>query len=166
MKNHTGPFIVMGVSGCGKSTIASQLAGSIGAEFLDADDFHPAANIQKMAAGIPLTDEDRWPWLESLNHTLRERDDEGRPVVLACSALRQAYREVLSRSFERVVFIYLAGSKDEIQSRLESRSGHFMPAKLLDSQFAMLEEPADAIRVSIAQSPEDMIAEILARLAE
>jgi carbohydrate kinase (thermoresistant glucokinase family) len=161
MTDSRAPFIVMGVSGCGKSTIAQLLAESIGADFIDADDFHPADNKTKMAAGVPLDDSDRWPWLDALNKLLRDRAAHRQTTVLACSALRQAYRDVLARELETATFIYLAGSKAEIQARMEARSGHFMPSTLLDSQFATLEEPTDAIRISIVQSPEKIVAEIL-----
>ena len=164
MTDSRGPFIVMGVSGCGKSTIAQLLAESIGVEFLDADDFHPTANKTKMATGVPLNDCDRWPWLDALNKLLRDRAAQSQTTVLACSALRQAYRDVLAQELETATFIYLAGSKAEIQARVEARSGHFMPSTLLDSQFATLEEPTDAIRISIAQSPEKIVAQIRASL--
>lgn len=159
-----GPYLVMGVSGCGKSTIASLLAASLNALFLDADDFHPEANKEKMASGNPLTDEDRWPWLVLLNQTLRTHHMAGQPVVLACSALRQTYRDILVRDLDEAVFIYLAGTKQEIQSRLEARSGHFMPPTLLDSQFATLEEPSNAIRVPISHSPGQIVDEIMSQL--
>lgn len=159
-----GPFIVMGVSGCGKTTIASQLASRCGGVFLDADDFHPPENKAKMAAGIPLTDEDRAPWLETLNHTLRDAVESPTPTFLACSALRQRYRDVLARDLPTLQFIYLAGTKDEIRTRMEARAGHFMPPALLDSQFATLEEPTDALRVSIVQPPDAITTDILTRL--
>lgn len=162
MTDSRGPFIVMGVSGCGKSTIAQLLAQSIGADFLDADDFHPAANKTKMAAGVPLDDSDRWPWLDVLNMLLRDRAAQSQTTVLACSALRQAYRDILGWELKTATFIFLAGSKSEIQARMEARSGHFMPSTLLDSQFAALEEPTDAIRISITESPEKIVAEIRA----
>lgn len=155
----------MGVSGCGKSTIAQLLAQTYQAIYLDADDFHPAANKQKMAAGIPLTDEDRWPWLASLNHVLLDHATQGKSVFLACSALRQVYRDVLSRDLANIVFIYLAGSLEEIHARLQARSGHFMPPALLDSQFATLEEPTEAIRVSITKSPQEIVLEVESQLA-
>jgi gluconokinase len=150
--NVTGQFIVMGVSGCGKSSIAAELAAATGGEFLDADDFHPPSNKEKMAAGIPLQDEDRWGWLDALNAELKSRPS-GTSLFLACSALRKAYRDRLSAGLPGLRFLYLQGSKELIRSRMESRSGHFMPPALLDSQFAALEEPlpGEAVIISIDQ---------------
>ena len=134
----------MGVSGCGKTSVASLLASRTYGRFLDADNFHPPANKAKMSAGTPLTDEDRWPWLEILNRELRTHADANRPVFLACSALRQTYRDHLSKDLPTLRFIYLKGSKELIRQRMQSREDHFMPAALLDSQFAALEEPEGA----------------------
>lgn len=159
-----GPYIVMGVSGCGKSTIASQLALTTQGLFLDADDFHPAANKTKMAAGIPLNDEDRQQWLELLNTTLKTHLLAGTTTFLACSALREKYREILKRDLPGVVFIYLRGTPEEIGARLATRAGHFMPPALLDSQFTTLEEPTDAIAVSINQPPADIVRDVLVAL--
>ena len=142
-------FVVMGVSGCGKSTVAEILAQETGGVFLDADDFHPPANREKMAAGIPLCDEDRWGWLEILNHELKTREGSGKPLFLACSALRQVYRDRLSEGLPYLRFIYLKGSAELIRSRMASRENHFMPTSLLDSQFATLEEPRDAMIADI-----------------
>lgn len=154
-------WIVMGVSGSGKSTIAKALAKRMGGVFFDADDFHPAENRQKMADGIPLTDDDRRGWLDALNTELKQHNTTVPPVFLACSALRQGYRDRLSRGLERVGFIYLKGTKECIRRRLESRRGHFMPASLLDSQFAILEEPRDAIVVSIEHPACEIVKAIL-----
>lgn len=143
-------FIVMGVSGCGKSSVASRLASRTGGLFLDADDFHPPENVAKMAAGIPLTDDDRWPWLEALNRELKSQAQDGRTVFLACSALRQVYRDRLADGLPTLRFIYLKGSKELIRQRMQSRENHFMPPALLDSQFSILEEPQDAIVADIA----------------
>ncbi len=156
--------IVMGVSGCGKSTVASLLASRLHGEFLDADDFHPIANKQKMASGIPLTDDDRWGWLDALNAELKSRESTGTPVFLACSALRQVYRDRLAAGLPTLQFIYLRGSKELIWSRLSARHDHFMPTALLDSQFATLEEPVNAITVEIDGSPETIVEKILLRL--
>jgi gluconokinase len=153
-------YVVMGVSGCGKSTVARFLADRVGGEFRDADDFHPPANKAKMAAGIPLTDDDRWGWLDTLNAELRTLTTSGRDVFLACSALRQVYRDRLSSSLPFLRFIYLQGSKECIRQRIESREGHFMPAALLDSQFATLEEPTDAIVVSVEMPLPEMIVQL------
>jgi gluconokinase len=158
-------FVIMGVSGCGKSTIAAEMARATGGEFLDADDFHPAANKEKMAAGIPLQDEDRWGWLDVLNAELRSRKDNPQPTFLACSALRRTYRDRLRKDLNTLSFVYLKGSKDLIRSRIESRVGHFMPPALLDSQFMTLEEPTDeeALVLSINQSQKEIVSEFLRR---
>ena len=159
-----GPFVVMGVSGCGKSSVAEKLAKATGGSFLDADDFHPSANKAKMASGIPLTDEDRWGWLDTLNEVLRKRSDDTAPTFLACSALRRVYRERLAAGLPELRYLYLKGSKELIRSRMESRSGHFMPPALLDSQFAALEEPTEAEAAIIPIDPpvEEIVTGILA----
>jgi gluconokinase len=145
-----GPFIVMGVSGSGKTTIARALAERTCGVFLDADDFHPPANREKMAAGIPLTDADRLPWLDALNAALRQSTfTSARPIFLACSALRETYRQRLSTGFDSVRFIYLKGSAELIRARISAREAHFMPASLLDSQLATLEVPGNAIIANI-----------------
>jgi carbohydrate kinase (thermoresistant glucokinase family) len=154
----------MGVSGCGKSSVASQLAARVGGVYLDADDFHPPANKAKMAAGHPLTDEDRWGWLDAVNAALREQAAAGRTVFAACSALRQVYRDRLSVGLPGLRFIYLQGSEELIRERLNHRTNHFMTAALLDSQFATLEEPTDAVTVSIDATLEAVVDEILRRL--
>jgi gluconokinase len=160
-------FVVMGVSGCGKTSVAERLAGKTGGLYLDADDFHPLANKTKMAAGIPLTDEDRRPWLDILNAELRRLAPSGtRPVFLACSALREAYRERLAAGLPALRFIYLKGPEELIRQRLVARKDHFMPAALLDSQFAILEEPAKAITVDILRPLPDIVDTILAAIAE
>ncbi|MDD5260390.1 MAG: gluconokinase [Methylacidiphilales bacterium] len=159
-------FVVMGVSGCGKSSVADLLAKKTGGQFLDADSFHPAANKSKMAAGIPLTDEDRWDWLDTLNHELkRQAASSARPVFLACSALRQAYRDRLADGLDHLRFIYLKGSKECIRARLETRQNHYMPPTLLESQFATLEEPEDAILVDIERPLAEIIGNILPQLS-
>jgi gluconokinase len=150
----------MGVSGSGKSTIGFQLAQRLGWEFRDADDDHPAANVAKMQAGIPLTDEDRAPWLAILAQRIARAGETGQSLVLACSALKQPYRDQLSGGAKGVRFVYLKGDKTQIADRMEKRQ-HFMPPTLLDSQFAALEEPTDAIVVSIAQTPAEIVDEIV-----
>ncbi|HEY8901384.1 MAG TPA: gluconokinase [Chthoniobacterales bacterium] len=161
----TGLFIVMGVSGCGKSSVASLLADRTGGLFLDADDFHPAANKAKMAAGIPLNDDDRWPWLDALSAELRAQAAAGRTVFLACSALKQTYRDRLVAGNPSLRFIYLKGSRELILGRMQARENHFMPPALLDSQLATLEEPVDAITVSIEPPLEAIVDEALRRLS-
>ena len=150
-------FIVMGVSGCGKSSIARALARAHGGLYLDADDFHPASNKTKMAQGIPLTDEDRWPWLDILRGELAKGAASGKPFFLACSALKQKYRDYLSEGQEGLRFVYLKGSFELIRDRMAERKDHFMPVKLLESQFAALEEPLDAIVLDIARPVDELV---------
>ena len=138
----------MGVSGCGKTTIGRALADAMGWAFLDADDFHPEANVAKMRAGTPLTDDDRWPWLDRLAAEMSAINARGASAVLGCSALRQAYRDRLARA-GGVRIVYLKGDRATIEPRLAARAGHYMPPSLLTSQFAALEEPANAIVVDI-----------------
>ena len=157
-------FVVMGVSGCGKSSVARELAAATGGEFLDADDFHPASNREKMTAGIPLRDEDRWGWLDTLSRELKGRRDLPRPTFLACSALRRIYRERLSSGLDGLVFLYLQGSVACIKARLEQRKNHFMSPGLLESQFAILEEPEEGVTVSIDQPLSDVVEELLRRI--
>lgn len=159
-----GRFVVMGVTGCGKSSVARELARATGGEWLDADDFHSKTNLEKMKAGIPLTDEDRWYWLGALNETLRKHPGDAPPIFLACSALREVYRERLAEGLGDLAFIYLKGSKELIRSRLEARTDHFMPVKLLDSQFATLEEPQRAVILDIAFPLTELVSQALTRL--
>jgi gluconokinase len=156
-------IVVMGVSGAGKTTVGRALADSLDATFLDADDFHPPANVAKMRAGQPLDDADRAPWLARLHAELARRAARGEAVVLACSALKQAYRERISLDLD-VRFVHLTGSREAIAARLASRSGHYMPPALLDSQFAALEAPADAITVDVDAAPDAVAARIHAAL--
>jgi gluconokinase len=157
--------VLMGVSGCGKTTVGRALAQEFGWTFVEADDLHPPANVAKMASGIALTDEDRWPWYDRIVLELRRLADHGRHIVLACSALRQSYRDRLADGGD-VRFVYLKGDAATIEPRLAGRKGHFMPASLLASQFATLEEPDDAIVVDIAQPVPTQVAAIARALRE
>lgn len=150
-------YYVMGVSGSGKSTIGKLLAEKLAIPFFDGDDYHPEANIKKMAAGNPLNDDDRRGWLETLNNLAIDNTAEG--VVIVCSALKQKYRDILTSTLlEKSSFIYLKGSYTEIWERLSKRDNHFMPAALLQSQFDTLEEPTTStIVVSIKNSPEEIV---------
>ncbi len=152
----------MGVSGCGKSTIGIALARHLGIPFFDGDDFHPDANVAKMSRGIPLDDNDRKPWLEAINEFAKEKVTKT-SLVIACSALKESYRKIISKEVNSQ-FVYLKGSKELIFSRMKSRENHFMPTALLDSQFATLEEPQNAIEVNIENEIEDLIVEIADKL--
>jgi gluconokinase len=160
--------IVMGVSGAGKTTIATLLAKRLGVAFEDGDSFHPPANVEKMRAGIPLRDEDRVPWLTAIAERIARLQDEGGHVVIACSALRRAYRDLLVRKGRNAMrFVYLKGDSDLIAKRLAGRHGHFMPPTLLDSQFATLEEPApdeNAITISVVEPPHRIVEYIVIAL--
>jgi gluconokinase len=143
-------LVLMGVCGCGKSTVGEALARAIGCRFLDADDFHPQANVDKMARGVPLTDEDRWPWLDILANELRRILAKGEHAVLACSALKETYRKRLKRAGD-VRIVYLKGDQATIAARLAARQHAYMPPTLLPSQLAALEEPTDALVVDIRE---------------
>lgn len=156
--------VVMGVSGAGKSTIGAALAAELGWRFLDADEFHPPQNVAKMAAGMPLADADRWPWLDLLNGKLRAIEKAGESAVLACSALKTSYRERLAAGIGRCEIVYLRGGIELIRERLARRSHRYMPASLLESQFATLEPPTHAIAVDIGGEPSAAVASIIARL--
>lgn len=156
--------LLMGVSGSGKSTVGSLLAARLGSTFLDADDFHPAANVAKMAAGNPLTDEDRVPWLEAIAARLGDMRSEQRAFVLACSALKQSYRSLLCQAAPGLEVVLLKGSPELIRERLSSRKGHFMSSALLDSQFEALETPAGAIQIGIEAPVDIVVVQILAAL--
>jgi gluconokinase len=164
----TAPAIVMmGVSGSGKSTIGAALAKRLDVPFRDADEFHPRANVEKMSTGIPLTDEDRWPWLDAIAAAIRAIPASG-GIVVSCSALRRIYRERILRAASRpVTFVHLDGTKAMIAPRMATRTGHFMPLSLLDSQLATLEPLAadePGFRVSIDEPPERIVANIVERL--
>jgi carbohydrate kinase (thermoresistant glucokinase family) len=157
--------VVMGVSGCGKSTVGAALAHALGWPFLDADDFHPPANVAKMAAGTPLTDDDRWPWLDRIVDALRQTTAAASGnAVLACSALRESYRERLALAGV-IRFVHLRGDHAIIAQRLAQRRHRYMPATLLASQFATLEVPRDAIEIAVDQTVDAQVAAIIAALA-
>lgn len=162
-------IVVMGVCGCGKSTVGIQLAERLGMAFVDADDLHPQANIDKMSRSIPLNDDDRWPWLDIVGETLAQNVSAKGGAVVACSALRQAYRDRITEAAgQPVLFVYLAGSYETISDRLNQRGGHFMPPALLKSQFETLETPNAgelAIEVDIRLSVDEIVEQIVQRLA-
>jgi gluconokinase len=155
--------VIMGVCGCGKTTVGRALADELGWAFLDADEYHPEANVAKMAAGVALSDDDRWPWLDRLSRELRTLHASGQHAILACSALRQSYRDRLASAGE-LKWVFLKGDAATIEPRLASRRGHYMPPSLLASQFAALEEPAAAIVVDIRQSISAQVAQIASGL--
>lgn len=160
-------LVFMGVCGCGKSVVGELFAREVGGLFDDSDAFHPPANVAKMSAGTPLTDEDRAPWLAALRARIVAQRGRSPCHVLACSALKQRYRDVLRGEDDatQLQFVYLHGSRELIGERMAARRGHFMPPSLIDSQFAALEEPADALWVSIDQPPEAIVREIKERLS-
>ena len=158
--------IIFGVSGAGKTTIGKLLAHELRWRFIEADDFHPAANVEKMRSGRPLTDEDRWPWLERLHEEIKRSIDVGESAVLACSALKRAYRDRL-RASEGVKFVFLRGDYALVEKQLRSRRHHFMNPDLLQSQFDDLEEPEsheDVLTVQLGGTPEEIVSEIKAKL--
>ena len=159
--------VFMGVSGSGKSTVAEAVNDRLGWEFAEGDDFHPPANVDKMAAGRPLTDEDRIPWLEALADWTRERDRAGTPTLMSCSALRRSYRDILRRGGEHTFFVHLAGDKGLLLERMNSREQHFMPPTLLESQLDTLEPLADdeaGMVLDVADPPQRLAEQVLRRL--
>ena len=157
-------LVVMGVAGCGKTTVSAALAERLGWPVADADDFHPPANVAKMRAGTPLTDKDRVPWLAAIREWLNQQDQD---VVVTCSALRRTYRDVLRGAEPRVRFVHLSGSRELLTQRMGARQGHFMPVALLDSQLATLEplQPdEDGVVIDIDASPEQIVDNALAQL--
>lgn len=158
-------FIMIGVSGCGKTSVGQLLARSLGWDFYDADDFHPPENVSKMANGIPLTDSDRAPWLASLHDLISSSLKADRPGVLACSALKERYRRQLMDDNEGVQLVHLKGSYDLIWSRMETRTDHYMKPHMLKSQFEALEEPVDALTIDIALPQEEIVQEIISNMS-
>jgi gluconokinase len=160
-------LIVMGVAGSGKSTIAEKLAERMGWRYEDGDKFHPASNVAKMSAGHPLTDEDRWPWLKAIADEIDRACKAGEDVVIACSALKHSYRDVLVHGRDDVRIVYLRGTQELIADRLAQRKGHFMPPELLASQFKTLEPPdpdENPLTVSIDASVEEIVDDIASQL--
>jgi gluconokinase len=164
---HTGLYVIMGVSGSGKSLIGAQLARALDVEFVEGDDLHPSENVTRMAAGIPLTDDDRHGWLVAIAARLRDAKRAGAGLVVSCSALKRRYRDLLrSVGTADVRFVYLAGSRAMLAERLANRRGHFMPPALLDSQLAILEEPSPDERAwvcDISQAPDVIVGDLVRR---
>ena len=162
---HTGIYVIMGVAGSGKTTIGELLARTLDIPFVEGDDLHPRANIERMAHGIPLNDDDRRPWLLAIAQRLREAEQSGSGLVVTCSALKRSYRDLLrSHGAADTRFVYLRGSQPTIAERLARRRGHFMPASLLESQFAALEEPGAEEHASVydvRESPEAIVADLV-----
>jgi len=161
-------IVVMGVSGCGKSTVASMLAQALGLAYLEADELHASDNIARMAAGIPLTDADRQGWLQLLSERIGQARARGQGLVVACSALKRAYRDILRQGASDLLLVYLHGSARLLAERMQQRQGHYMPPSLLGSQLAALEPPQpdeSSVTVDVAQSPEAMLQAVLAAAA-
>ncbi|MBB3950970.1 gluconokinase [Aureimonas jatrophae] len=160
-------LVVMGPSGVGKTTIAKLLSQQLGWHFAEADDFHPAANVEKMRAGVPLTDEDRWPWLRLMRDWITEQAASGENCVVTCSALKRRYRDILREAEAQVRFVELSGTPDLVGQRIAGRSHAYMPASLLTSQYATLEPLAadeDGVQASVERAPDDIVADALRRL--
>jgi gluconokinase len=160
-------IVVMGISGSGKSTLGQLLADHLNVPFEEGDAYHSEANVKKMAAGTPLTDEDRKPWLETLASAMREWDANGETRVLSCSSLRKSYRDIFRAATPNLRFIFLDGAKELVRARMAERRSHFMPVGLIESQIAALEVPdgePDVIRIDISRDPEAMAVELLAKI--
>jgi gluconokinase len=147
-------IIIMGVEGTGKTTIGKMLAQKLGWKFYDADDYHPKRNIEKMRSGLPLNDEDRWPWLKEVRKLIDSSLNRNESSIIACSALKSSYRQYLKQQNEKIIFVYLKGNKNTISKRLASREGHFAGTELLESQLQTLEEPEGVITCDISREPE------------
>lgn len=156
-------ILVMGTTGAGKTTVGSLLAGHLGWTFLDADDFHPQSNVEKMKHGIPLTDADRLPWLENIHAELIRLSQAQQNIVLACSALKRSYRDQLSAGLDFRT-VYLRGSYEEMRRHIEARHGHFAGEAILAGQFADLEEPLDALVLDVSHTPEELVAQTISGL--
>ncbi len=161
-------FVVMGVSGCGKSTVGAQLAEALGVDFLEGDTLHPAHNVARMAAGFALSDADREGWLQALSRRIGEASAAGKGLVLSCSALKRSYRDILRRGAADIRFLYLYGERGLLQARMAARTGHYMPMSLLASQLETLEAPdvdENAETFDVAMAPEEIVATTVARWA-
>jgi gluconokinase len=156
-------ILVMGTTGAGKTTVGKLLASKLHWTFLDADDFHPAANIEKMKHGIPLTDGDRAPWLKNMHEELLRLNAAGKNAVLACSALKQSYRDTLSAGLD-FRMVYLRGTYEQMRQHILARHGHFAGESILAGQFADLEEPHDALTLEVSHTPEDLVAQVVSEL--
>lgn len=157
-------IVVMGVSGSGKTTIGVELARRLGCEFHDGDDYHPTANVEKMSHGIPLDDDDRWPWLDRLRTLIESKLASGASVVVACSALKKRYRERLAHEDARVLFAYLRIDPSVASGRVQSRKSHYMPASLIESQFAALEEPEGALILDACAPVQSLVGQIMVKI--
>jgi carbohydrate kinase (thermoresistant glucokinase family) len=167
MRTPPHAILTVGVSGSGKTTVAEALAARLGWSFVDGDAFHPAANVEKMRSGTPLTDEDRWPWLKAIADEISRRRTAKDRVVIACSALKRAYRDILVDGHADVLLVHMKGSRELIMSRLAPRQGHYFPASLLDSQLATLEEPdatENALNILIDKDVDAIVDEIVQAL--
>ncbi len=164
-------LVVMGVSGCGKSTVAQRLSERLGWPFMEGDSLHPEANVAKMAAGRPLDDEDRWPWLDRVADWVEDRLIAGEDGIITCSALKRSYRDVIAQGHtgvaDGVVFVHLVGQRRTLEERMRGRTGHFMPANMLTSQLETLEPPAEdeeAVEVAIELAPEEIVGRVVTEL--
>lgn len=158
--------VLMGVAGCGKTTVGERLAAELGWAFVEGDELHPPANVERMRAGLPLTDDDRRPWLERIRRAIEARIGAGESAVVACSALKESYRRMLLFGIEDALLVYLKGDRETLETRLLGRTGHFFDPALLASQLETLEEPAAGLVVEITSSPEEIVAGLLEAIEE